>query len=122
MANPAPGVAKHPDHTLSVEPVGKTLTVEADGQILGSTSRGLILREANYPPVYYVPRDCIAAEHLAANEFSTYCPFKGTASYYDLKVGGKTHHNGLWYYPDPYDEVSEIRDFVAFYPNVARVG
>jgi uncharacterized protein (DUF427 family) len=44
----------------------------------------------------------------------TYCPFKGTASYYSLNNGPE---NAVWSYEQPYDEMSVIKERLAFYPD-----
>ncbi|HTO43272.1 MAG TPA: DUF427 domain-containing protein, partial [Burkholderiales bacterium] len=44
----------------------------------------------------------------------TYCPFKGTASYYSFISGPQ---NAAWTYEEPYDEMSIIRERLAFYRN-----
>lgn len=45
----------------------------------------------------------------------TYCPFKGEASYYTLTVRDKKEENAVWTYEEPYDEVRELKDYIAFY-------
>jgi uncharacterized protein (DUF427 family) len=46
------------------------------------------------------------------------CPWKGTASYHTLEVGGKTNPDAVWYYPEPKDAAKEITDRVAFWRGV----
>jgi uncharacterized protein (DUF427 family) len=46
------------------------------------------------------------------------CPWKGTASYYSLKVNGSTNQDAVWYYPDPKPAAAQIRDRVAFWKGV----
>jgi uncharacterized protein (DUF427 family) len=46
----------------------------------------------------------------------THCPFKSDASYYSLKVDGRTAENAVWTYEDPFPAVAAIKDHLAFYP------
>ena len=52
---------------------------------------------------------CCATEH------HTYCPYKGTASYWSIAVGDRLSENAVWAYPEPFDEVAALKDYVAFY-------
>ena len=63
----------------------------------------------------YFPLDAIDRAVFAANDSHTVCPWKGTASYYDLVVDGETFRGAAWYYPDPKSAAENIRDHVAFY-------
>ncbi|KAL1856145.1 hypothetical protein Plec18170_004014 [Paecilomyces lecythidis] len=52
---------------------------------------------------------------------STYCPWKGDASYYTVTVADKVLPNAAWYYPQPMDAAKNIKDHVAFYKNKVDV-
>jgi uncharacterized protein (DUF427 family) len=54
---------------------------------------------------------------LERTQHSTYCPYKGDASYYSISAGGERSVNAIWTYEDPYEAVAAIRDYVAFYPD-----
>jgi len=114
MANSGPGYAKHPEHTVTVTPFKGRVIVEFNGEVLSETEHALELREADYPPVYYVPRGDTKMERLVPTNHKTRCPFKGEASYFSL-VGGA--ENAVWSYEHPYDEVLAIREHLAFYPD-----
>lgn len=74
--------------------------------------------ETSHPPVYYIPLEDIAMEHLsAADSRSSFCEWKGFASYYDLNVKDKQVNNIGWYYPEPTAYFTSIKDYVAFYPS-----
>jgi len=68
--------------------------------------------EGDYAPVYYFPRKDVRMERLSRTAHHTYCPFKGTASYFSLKGGAE---NAVWTYETPYDEMLAIKELVAFY-------
>ncbi|KAL4813150.1 hypothetical protein BDW67DRAFT_168898 [Aspergillus spinulosporus] len=54
---------------------------------------------------------------LRPSDLSTFCPWKGHASYWSIVVDGKTIENAVWYYSEPYDAASNVKDHVAFYTN-----
>ncbi|MEO6603661.1 MAG: DUF427 domain-containing protein [Polyangiaceae bacterium] len=114
MSNSGPGYATNPDHTVVAQPFKGRVVVEANGKVLVDTEHALEVREANYPPVYYVPRRDTRMTDLVSTDHHTGCPYKGQASYFSI-VGGA--ENAVWSYEHPYDEVLSIREYLAFYPN-----
>jgi uncharacterized protein (DUF427 family) len=68
---------------------------------------------------HYFPPDAVNREHLRESTHTTVCPWKGTASYYDVVVGDTVNANAAWYYPDPSDAAMNITDHVAFWHGVA---
>jgi uncharacterized protein (DUF427 family) len=66
----------------------------------------------------YFPPDSIKREYFKASEGHTVCPWKGTASYYDLDVNGKRNSGAAWYYPQPKEAAKQIKDYVAFWKGV----
>lgn len=67
---------------------------------------------------HYFPNDFVRAECIRPSKTTTVCPWKGTASYYDLVVGGQTNADAAWYYPQPKEAAKEIRGRVAFWKGV----
>ncbi len=67
---------------------------------------------------HYFPRDAVDPSVLVESSHTSVCPWKGTASYFSLNVGGETNENAAWYYPDPKDAAKEIKDRVAFWKGV----
>jgi uncharacterized protein (DUF427 family) len=66
----------------------------------------------------YFPPDSIKHEYLKASAAQTVCPWKGTASYYDLEVNGKRNQGAAWYYPEPKPAAQQIKGYVAFWKGV----
>ena len=67
---------------------------------------------------HYFPPASVKSEYFNDSDAHTRCPWKGTASYYDVVVDGEKYEAGAWYYPDPSQAASEIKDHVAFYGQV----
>jgi uncharacterized protein (DUF427 family) len=113
-ANSGPGYKKHPEHRIETKPAGVRVQVTFKGEIIADSRNAIELKEGDYPVVYYLPREEVKMERLLRSNHQTYCPFKGDASYYSL-VNGPV--NAVWTYEEPYDEVSAIKERLAFYPD-----
>jgi uncharacterized protein (DUF427 family) len=107
----------NPDHPISIEPNRSRVVVKVGGKIIADTSDALTLREASYPPVQYIPRRDVDMAALARSEHTTYCPYKGDASYYSIPAGGDRSRNAVWTYETPFEGMAQIKDYVAFYPD-----
>ncbi|MEO8999599.1 MAG: DUF427 domain-containing protein [Rhodanobacter sp.] len=70
---------------------------------------------------HYFPADALSLEHFRATDHQSVCPWKGTASYYDVIVDGDVNANAAWYYPVPKGAASEITGRVAFWRGVQVV-
>lgn len=119
-ANPAPGFVKHPQHKITLEPLGKPVAVSVDGIELAASEKAILMREGDYTPVVYIPFEGIRFAQLARTESSTHCPFKGDASYWRV-AGGAAGPDVMWSYEEPFDEMAEIRGYAAFYSDRVTV-
>jgi uncharacterized protein (DUF427 family) len=106
-----------PDHPISITSNANQVIVMAGGQTIAKSDHALNLQEATYPAVIYIPREDADMSLLKASDHTTYCPYKGDCSYFDISVGGTTALNAVWSYERPYDSVHEIAGHLAFYPD-----
>ncbi len=106
---------KYPDYVISVRPIAKHIQVVAGGEIIADTERALELDESYHQPVYYLPRGDIQMDALTPTAHETYCPFKGTASYWSIQTAKGTLENAVWSYQNPLPQVTGIHGFLAFY-------
>jgi uncharacterized protein (DUF427 family) len=106
-----------PDHPISVEPATSRVVVTVGGKTVADSRSALTLREADYPGVYYIPREDADLSLLERTEHQTYCPYKGDASYFSILPAGERGTNAVWTYEAPYDAVNPIKDHLAFYPD-----
>lgn len=84
-----------------------------NGAVIADSSRTIMV-EGNH----YFPPDDVERDLLENSPEHTFCPWKGTASYYDLVVGGERNPGAVWYYPEPLAEATAIKDYVAFWRGV----
>lgn len=109
-------------HPITIEPTKGRVQVRVNGELIADTTAALGLQEASLPLVQYIPLADVVAERLTRTDTSTYCPFKGDASYYSVTTSaGDTVADVIWTYEQPYPAVAAIAGHVAFYPNKAEI-
>ncbi|WP_421791136.1 DUF427 domain-containing protein [Hyphobacterium sp.] len=107
-----------PDHPILIDTDGQLVRLKAKGVKVGE-GVALALREASYPPVFYIERGAINAVALTRSEKTTWCPYKGEATHYHLTLAdGTVLENAIWSYEDPLPAVDVIKNRLAFYPVV----
>ena len=104
-----------PDHPISITPARERVIVTVAGRRIADTRESLILKEASYAPVHYIPRKDVDMSRLQRSAQQTYCPYKGECAYYSIPVGGERSINAIWTYETPYPAVAQIREHLAFY-------
>ncbi|MCB1740706.1 MAG: DUF427 domain-containing protein [Gammaproteobacteria bacterium] len=107
-----------PDSGFSLQPYPKRLQAWFDGVRVVDTHRARLMREGRLPPVLYMPREDVRMDLMSRSEYRTWCPFKGAASYWSLRVGDREARDVMWSYEDPLPEAESIRDEVAFHPQM----
>jgi len=121
-ANPAPGFKTKPDYRIRLAPAGRQMRVIVAGCVTVADSDDvLVMREADYSPVYYFPRRDVNLDLLSATDRDTFCPFKGHASYWTVAAGGRREENVAWSYEAPFDEMREIAGMIAFYQDRVKL-
>ncbi|WP_030942811.1 DUF427 domain-containing protein [Streptomyces sp. NRRL S-646] len=98
-------------HTITIEQGNRHVRVVHGEQVLAESERPLVLRETGCPPRYYLPAEDVRLDLLTPSDTHTYCPFKGTASYWSLPDAADL----VWSYPEPKPAVAEIKDHLCFY-------
>jgi uncharacterized protein (DUF427 family) len=106
-----------PEHPISIELNPRRVMVRVSGRVVADTREALVLREATYGAVQYIPRKHVDMSLLQRTTHATYCPYKGECSYYSIPLGGERATNAVWTYESPHAAVAAIRDHVAFYPS-----
>ncbi|MCV7079370.1 DUF427 domain-containing protein [Mycobacterium szulgai] len=122
MSSHPPVLEPSAGHPITIEPTPGRVEVRVNGELIADTSAALQLREATLPVVQYIPLTDVVQERLTRTETSSYCPFKGEASYYSVTTAaGDTVADVIWTYEQPYPAVAAIAGHVAFYPNKAEI-
>jgi uncharacterized protein (DUF427 family) len=99
-----------------VEPVSARVRVELGGRTIADTTAALRVCETASPPCYYIPPVDILMDHLEPSQRTSFCEWKGVASYWSVRSGDRFAKDSAWSYRDPDDGFESIKDHVAFYP------
>jgi len=126
MNNSAPGYEEYPHHRVAISPGNARVQVYAGERLLADSTRALLVDEAKHDQVFYLPRADVAMDQLEATEHTSYCPFKGHASYFSVRnssdQGASTNlSNSVWSYQEPYDECAELSGYLAFYADRFKI-
>ncbi|KAF2236184.1 DUF427-domain-containing protein [Viridothelium virens] len=84
-------------------------TAKADGVVVAETDNFEFV-EGNV----YFPPSSVKREYFNDSSLHTKCPWKGQSSYYNLNINGKSLKDAAWYYPEPFEKATHIKDHVAF--------
>lgn len=93
-----------------------TVTAKVNGKTI-ATSDDYEEVEGNI----YFPQGDVEMDVLEASDTTSMCPWKGEASYYDITMNGERYEDKAWYYPEPKDDASHIKDHIAFYTDTVTV-
>lgn len=99
-----------------VEPVSERVRVEIEGVVLADTTRALRVLETASPPTYYIPSEDVRTHYLEPSRSRTVCEWKGTASYWAVRIGERFVADAAWSYEEPSSGFEAIEGYLAFYP------
>ena len=100
---------------VQVEESPARVRVIVGGETVADTKDALLLKEQGHRPVYYVPFADVRADLITPTDHSSFCPRKGTASYWTISAGGRVAENAMWGYRQPIPSCPDISKYVAFY-------
>ncbi len=122
MPNSAPGFVGRPDYRVDLLRESRRVKVVFGGETVADSDAALRVEETGHGPVYYLPEKDVRLDLMHPTEHHTRCPYKGEASYWTIELpagegSNRRSENAVWGYPSPYDEVSGLARYYAFYPN-----
>ncbi|OAA60370.1 hypothetical protein SPI_05494 [Niveomyces insectorum RCEF 264] len=94
----------------------RSVRIEVDGTVVAESSHNVFLHETGLRTRYYLPPTAVTDwQQLTPSETTSFCPYKGQASYYHLRVNGREIRDAVWYYPYPTTESAAIQGRLSFY-------
>ena len=107
--------ARDPSKRVDAVPSERHVVVGLDGEVVAESRRAHALFESWLPTRWYLPAEDVRQELLVPSDTVTRCPYKGTARYFSVRVGGAFHPDVAWSYEHPVVECPRIAGLVAFF-------
>ena len=115
MSNPAPGFSRYPDHRVVITPSARHVRALCRGEVIAETRAAFEVDESRHDPVWYFPPEDVRQHLLVPSDTTSYCPFKGHASYFTVELGANAVADAAWAYLTPFDECLALAGYYAFY-------
>lgn len=112
--DPVIGHPRDPFHRVDVRQTSRPVRIEIGGDVVADTTRARLLFETQISTRFYIPREDVTVE-LHPSERTSYCPYKGRASYWSVDAGGRRRPDIAWSYEDPLPDLPQIKGLVAFW-------
>ena len=107
---------RSPYHRIDTIKSSRHVQVLVDGVKVADSIQPYLLFETSLPTRYYIPEEDVNKEYLTPTDTHSICPYKGTASYYNVTVNGETFEDIIFTYPDPIPEAPKLKGALAFWP------
>jgi uncharacterized protein (DUF427 family) len=101
-----------------LEATNKHLQVYFAAELIADTKRAFRVLETSHSPVYYFPPDDVNQSILRPSRGSSFCEFKGQASYFGLKLADRFTDRAAWFYQRPLSGFELMANYIAFYPSL----
>jgi len=101
-------------YRIDTQPLTSEVVAKNGKSIIATSKNARVMYETRLPPVIYFPMEDIKATIRENPTRRTFCPFKGTASYYDIEIDGKIFEYAAWSYKKALPDSIEIENLVAF--------
>ena len=115
------GHPRDPFKRIDVRQSSRHVRVEVDGHTLADTRLARLLFETGHPTRYYLPPEDVRRDLLRPSPGTSFCAYKGQASYWSVSVGERVYEDIAWTYRDPLPDNAQIRDLVCFFNEKAEL-
>jgi uncharacterized protein (DUF427 family) len=109
--------ARDPYTRVDILPSSRHVRVELEGVTIAESTNPRLLFETGLPVRYYLPKTHVRMDLLEPTDTATYCPYKGQAEYWSVRVGDRVYEDLAWSYRTPLPESQRIAGLVCFYPD-----
>ncbi|MEV6429898.1 DUF427 domain-containing protein [Nocardia sp. NPDC051463] len=106
---------RDPYSRIDILASSRRVRVEIDGVTVADSRSPRILFETGLPPRYYLPLTDVRMDLLRPSQTHSSCPYKGTADYWNIRVGDKEYADLVWGYRTPLPESLKIAGLACFY-------
>ncbi len=98
-------------------PSDEHVVIRLGDVVVADTTGSYRVLETSHPPTYYVPPGDVDADLLRPAAGSSFCEWKGSATYFDVVVGEVVLPRAMWAYPAPTGRFASIAGYLSCYPS-----
>lgn len=113
--NDTNGWLLNPGYEIGFDSLPARVRIVFGGAAIADSDNAKVMYELGHAPIYYLPRNDVQSKYLEATDHDTYCPYKGHASYWTVRVGDAVTENAIWTYAEPHAEVAWVKGYLGFY-------
>ena len=107
---------RDPYTRVDILPSSRHVRIELDGVTIAETDKPTVLFETGLPTRYYLPKTHVRLDLLVPSDTASYCPYKGQAEYWSIRVGDQIRPDIAWSYRTPLPESQKVAGLMSFYP------
>jgi len=100
----------------AIVPDTREVLVRVHGTEIARSSNAIRILETASPPTFYLPPEDVNLDCLQRISRSTFCEWKGAATYFDIRSETGSAAAAAWAYFEPFPESADIAGYYAFYP------
>ncbi|GAB3434891.1 DUF427 domain-containing protein [Flindersiella endophytica] len=104
-----------PEHRVFFHPLGRRIRLEFAGSTIVDTRSAALLHETGIRPRLYVPLKDARTDFLTPTDTTSFCPYKGHATYRTVAVGDEQAEDALWLYENPVEQAPWLRGYAGVY-------
>lgn len=108
------GHLRDPYHRVDTRRSSRHVRILAGGEIIADTKQPKLLSETGLPNRLYLPAADVRRGFLERSDTRTVCPYKGTATYWSLRLGGKRLDDAAWSYDEPLEDAEKVGGHICF--------
>src|SRR5205807_8887481 len=108
-------------HRIDCLRARRRLWVSAAGVLLVDSSETLAVYETALEPRLYVDPRFVRTDVLERSATESYCPYKGTATYWHARIGDTLFEDVAWSYETPLPESAPLGGLLSFDENRVEV-
>lgn len=96
------------------EPTHRKLRVKFNGEVIAETTSAMLMIEHAGELHYYFPQEDVNSDYLAVSDRVEKSGYKGTSTFWDVRVGDEVAEDAAWTYPETKENRPDLSGYIAF--------
>lgn len=115
------GHPRNPFHRIDTRPTSRLIQFKIGNKVIAESKHSIALFETDYRVRYYIPADDVKTELLEKTKTTSICPYKGIASYWNIKLHDQIYKEIVWSYEDPDQDALPVKGYYCFWKDAELI-